>query len=312
MAPTPYCDVMIVGGGPAGMTAAMWCAELGLNALLIDENDELGGQLGWIHNQIENYPGVFANNGRELRDLMVKSIDRLPFERRLNARVVKADLPSKQLVLDSGESLTGKAVILATGVRRRKLGIEGEKEFAGRGVIASGAGGREAVRGKRVVIVGGGDAALENTLIVSELASDVTLVHRKDRFSARDEFVKAARERKNVRFEPEAVVQKIEGNNVVEGVQLLELGTGKTHFIEADNVLIRIGVEPNSELLSGEVTIDENGYAVVDFACRTSIPGVFIAGDVANPVSPTIATAVGMGAAAAKAARQFLAPRSKK
>jgi len=147
---------------------------------------------------------------------------------------------------------------------------------------------------------------------VSELASDVTLVHRKDRFSARDEFVKAAHERKNVRFECEAVVQKIEGNNVVEGVQLLELGTGKTHFLEADKVLIRIGVEPNSELLSGEVTIDENGYAVVDFACRTSIPGVFIAGDVANPVSPTIATAVGMGAAAAKAARQFLAPRSKK
>jgi thioredoxin reductase (NADPH) len=311
MAPTPYYDVMIVGGGPAGMTAAMWCAELGLDALLIDENDELGGQLEWIHNRIENYPGVYANNGRELRDLMVKSINGLSFERRLNTHVIKADLPSKQLVLNSGETLSGKAVIFATGIRRRKLGVEGEDEFAGRGVMASGAKEREAVRGKRVVVVGGGDAALENTLILSELASEVTLVHRTGRFSARDEFVEAARERKNVRFKTGAVVQKIVGNNLVEGVQFLALDTDRSHYLETDHVLIRIGVEPNSELLSGQVAVDGNRYAIVDVAGGTSIPGIFIAGDVANPVSPTIATAVGMGAAAAKAAQAFLEKCSK-
>jgi thioredoxin reductase (NADPH) len=311
MAPIPYYDVLIVGGGPAGMTAAMWCAELGLNALLIDENEEVGGQLLWIHNRIENYPGILANNGHELRDLMMKSINRFPLERRLNARVVKADLPSKQLVLNSDETLIGKAVILATGVRRRKLGVEGEDEFAGRGVMASGAGGREAVRGKRVVVVGGGDAALENTLILSEMANEVTLVHRNSRFSARREFVTAARERSNVRFAPETVVQRIVGNSLVEGVQLLELGTGKTHYLEADNVLIRIGVEPNSELLNSQAAVDENRYAVVDVAGRASIPGIFIAGDVANSASPTIATAVGMGAAAAKGAHAFLMECSK-
>ena len=311
MASTTHYDVMIVGGGPAGMTAAMWCAELGVNALLIDENEELGGQLGSIYNRIENYPGVFASNGRELRDLMLKSINRLPFERRLDARVIKADLPSKQLVLNTGETLAGKAVILATGIRRRKLGVEGEDEFAGRGIMASGAGEREGVRDKRVVIVGGGDAALENTLILSDLASEVTLVHRKDRFSAREKFVKAARDQKNVRFEPVTVVQKIVGNDAVEGVQLLKLDTGKSHYLETDKILIRIGVEPNSELFGGRVAVDENRYAVVDAACRTSIPGVLIAGDVANPVSPTIATAVGMGAAAAKAAQAFLEQCSK-
>jgi thioredoxin reductase (NADPH) len=305
-------EVMIIGGGVAGMTAAMWCAELGMNALLIDENEDLGGQLLWIYNRIENYPGIFANNGRELRDLLTKSLTRLPFERRLNTRATKVDLSSKHIVLNSGEMLSGKAIILATGVRRRKLGVEGEDEFAGRGVMASGAGERETVRDKRVVIVGGGDAAFENALILSELASELTLVHRKDRFSARDEFVNAVRERKYIQLEREAVVQKIVGNDMVEGVQLLRLETGKSHYFETDNVLVRIGVEPNSELLSGQVAVDENHYAVVDVACRTSIPGVFIAGDIANPVSPTIATAVGMGAAAAKAAHQFLAPDSKK
>jgi thioredoxin reductase (NADPH) len=304
-------DVLIIGGGPAGMTAAMWCAELGLNTLLLDEKNELGGQLLWIFNRIDNYPGAFAADGRELRDLFLRSISRSSFETRLNVRVNGIDPSSKQIVLSSGETLSGKAIIVATGVRRRKLGAPGEDEFAGRGVMASGAGEKEKVRDKRVVIVGGGDAALENALILSEFAREVTVVHRRDRFSARGEFVDAARKRKNVRFELQTVVQRIAGNDVVEAIELRNVDRSEPFLLETDNVLIRIGVEPNSGLLNRQIDMDERGYALVDAACRTSISGVFIAGDGANPTSPTIATAVGMGATAAKGAYESLASESK-
>jgi len=302
-------DVLIVGGGPAGMTAALWCAELKLSALLIDENKELGGQLSRIFNRIENYPGVAAANGRALCELFLASLRDRTFETRNNARVANADLLSKTVVLESGEELRGKAVIFATGVRRRKLGVEGEAEFAGRGIMSSGAGEREAVQGKRVVIVGGGDAALENTVQLSDQAEQIIVVHRREQLTARDEFVKAARSKKNVRFELGSTIKRIIGNEVVEAVEVS--GGGVSSFIETDKVLIRIGVEPNSELLAGQVELDHSGYAIVDAAGRTTAEGVFIAGDLASPDSPTIATAVGMGATSAKAAHQFLASCSK-
>ena len=299
-------DVLIFGAGPAGMTAAMWCAQLGMNALLIDQKDKPGGQLLTIYNPIDNYPGVFTANGKELCDHFVRSIEQCSFETRLNTRVIKVDPASKHILLERGESMIGTALIIATGVRRRKLGVEGEDKFAGRGVLESGAGEKEKVRGKRVVIVGGGDAALENAVILSESAHEVTLVHRRDSFSARYEFTNALRVRNNVRFELRTIVEQIIGNEVVEGVVLKNPDTDP-YVLETDHVLIRIGVEPNSDLFKGQLEMDDQGYVVVDVCCRTPIPGVFAAGDVANPTSPTIATAVGMGVAAAKAAYAFLA-----
>src|SRR5688572_8722784 len=213
-------DVLILGGGPTGMTAAMWSAELGLNSVLIEQSGEFGGQFGRIFNRIENYPGVSAADGNELRDLFLRSLDGCQFEKRSNTQVVKIDLAAKQMFLEKGESLTGRTVIVATGVRRRKLGIDGEDAFEGRGVMTSGTGEKERVRGKRVVIVGGGDAALENSLILSEFAREVTVIHRRNDLSAREEFVNAARERTNVRFEFETVAQRIVGNESVEGIEL--------------------------------------------------------------------------------------------
>jgi thioredoxin reductase (NADPH) len=311
MATSTEHDVLIIGGGPAGMTAAMWCAELGMRTLVIDEKPELGGQLLGIYNRIDNYPGLFAVNGREIRDVFLRSIARTRFDTRLNMRALKSDLSLKQILLDNGESISGRAMIIATGVRRRKLGVEGENEFAGKGVLESGAGEKEKVRDKRVVIVGGGDAALENALILSKFAREVTVVHRRSQFSARDEFVNTVRGSDNVRFEFETVVQQIIGNNSVEGIVLKKANAPETHVVETDYLLVRIGVEPNSDLFIGRAVADKRGYAVVDSACLTTISGVFIAGDVANPTSPTIATAVGMGAAAAKAAHQFLTSDSK-
>ena len=299
-------DVLIFGGGPAGMTAAMWCAQIGMSPLLIDQKDQLGGQLLTIYNPIDNYPGVPAANGKELCDLFVRSIERCSFETQLKTRVIKVDLASKHIVLESRESLFGKAIIIATGVRRRKLGVEGEDEFGGRGILESGVGEKEKVRDRRVVIIGGGDAALENAVVLSDFAREVTLVHRRDSFSARDEFTNAVRGKKNVRIELQTIVEQIVGNEVVEGIVLKRADSLTSYFLETDHALIRIGTEPNSDLFREQVKIDEQGYAVVDVSCQSSIPGIFIAGDLANPASPTIATAIGMGATAAKAAHEFL------
>ena len=307
MSSTDVYDVLIAGAGPAGMTAAMWCVELGMGkVLLLEEKNELGGQLNEINNRVDNYPGIRAANGKEIRDLFLRSLEPYSLDILLNTHIDNIDLLTKRVQLNDGDVLTGRALIIATGVRRRRLGIEGEHEFEGRGILRSGAGERESVRNRRVVIVGGGDAALENALILSEFAREVTVIHRRRDFSARSEFVELARKLRNVKFEFETVVERILGNDAVEHVVLKNVNSLESHVSEIDYILIRIGVEPNSDLLIGQGESDERGYLVVDSACRTSIPGVFVAGDLANPVSPTIATAVGMGAAAAKAAKQFL------
>jgi thioredoxin reductase (NADPH) len=312
MVPNTTYDVIILGGGPAGITAALWCVDLGLKKiLLIEQKAELGGQLCETYNPIENYPGVHAANGKELRDLFLRSLDRNSFETQLNMRVAGVDLRSRQVRLDDSTSMSCAALIVATGVRRRRLGIQGEMEFAGRGVMRSGAGEKEEVRGRHVLIIGGGDAAMENTLMLSEFAREVIVVHRGEKFSARDEFVNAVRGRDNVRFEFGTVAERICGRETVEGVILKPVGSGDKRKLETDYVLIRIGVEPNSDLFREDIEIDRQGYAIVDAACHTRVPGVFVAGDVANPTSPTIATAVGMGAAAAKAAHQFVTSCSK-
>lgn len=161
-------DVAIIGGGPAGISAALWCADLGLKAVLFEQENEFGGQLLLTRNAIENYLGVDSPNGRHLRDIFVKHSAGANYDRELSAKVESADLTNKSLKLSDGREVLANAIIIATGVRRRKLEIPGEDDFIGRGVLDSGIGDRDKVREKRVVIIGGGDAALENSLLLSE------------------------------------------------------------------------------------------------------------------------------------------------
>jgi len=157
-------DVLIIGGGPAGLSALLWCQDLNMSALLVESGDELGGQLLKIYNPITNYPGRFARDGREMAEHFLASLGDLTGRVRLNSKVVSFDAGNILATLESGEVLKARAAIIATGVRRRKLGIPGEDDFVGRGILESGAKDRESVKGKRVAIIGGGDAALENAL----------------------------------------------------------------------------------------------------------------------------------------------------
>jgi thioredoxin reductase (NADPH) len=172
--------------------------------------------------------------------------------------------------------------------------------------LESGAKQKESVKGRQVVIVGGGDAAFENALILADFASRIILVHRKESFRSRSDFVEQALKLPNIEVVTNAMVDRIVGDGDVEGVEIRHLGTGRSEILRADNVLIRIGVSPNSEIVRGIVDLDSDGYIRVDYSCETSTSGICAVGDVANPISPTINSAAGMAATAAKSIESWL------
>jgi thioredoxin reductase (NADPH) len=209
-------------------------------------------------------------------------------------------MKAKRITLKSGEELQSIAVIIASGLRRRKLGIPGETEFEGCGIIESGARDREQFAGKDVCVIGGGDAAAENALLLAEVCPTVTLVNRARKLRARREFTEQLHTHHCVTVFPESNVRRIIGNEQVEAVEIERAGAIKPFQMAVQGVLIRIGWEPNTELVRGQLELDDNGYVIVGSQQETSVANIFAVGDVANPLAPTIAGAVGAGATAAK------------
>jgi len=293
-------DVTIIGGGVAGISAALWCDDLELDSVLLESKSELGGQLLSIYNAIENYLGIEVTNGSELRDIFVKQLLKRRFELRLNSKITDLDIGEKRVVLSDGKAITSKAIIIATGVRRRRLGIEGEKEFQNKGILVSGKRDKNLVKDQTVLIVGGGDAAFENVEILSETASRIILVHRGEHFSARKEFIAKALRNPKVEIMKSTIVKKIEGTGKVERILLENSLTSSSEYVEIDAVLARIGVEPNTGFLRDKIRCDARGFIKINQNCETNCAGIFAVGDVANPHSPTISSAVGMASTAIK------------
>ena len=293
-------DVLILGGGPAGISTAIWCADLGLKAALIEGNDELGGQLLRIYNPIENYPGLFAPNGLAMRNAFCQHIENGCVKVLTGNPVECVDLISRSVVLGGELLFNAKTIVIATGVSRRRLGIPGEVEFEKRGVLTSGVGEKDTVTGKSVLIIGGGDAALENACILAGVANKVSVLHRGDSFSARRELIAAAAELPKVEFVFRTKLETINGVDRVTSATIRNIVIGDLSDVPVDAVLVRICVEPNSQIFRGQIDLDDLGYVVVDHRCATSIAGIYAVGDVANSVSPSISSAVGMGSTAAK------------
>src|SRR5919112_5591486 len=220
-------DVIIIGAGPAGLSAALWCDELGLDTLVIEREREVGGQLLRVYNPVENYLGVRAASGRELRDLFAAQAEEREFDLWTEAEIGSVDLKARRLRLLSGEELQSIALVIATGVRRRRLGVPGEAEFAGRGVLESGRLERESVKGEDVLVVGGGDAAAENALLLAETCATVTLVHRGKSLSARPEFAERVRGEHRITVFTETTLRGIFGGGRVESVEILRAGALK-------------------------------------------------------------------------------------
>ncbi|HLE62665.1 MAG TPA: FAD-dependent oxidoreductase [Pyrinomonadaceae bacterium] len=293
-------DVIIIGAGPAGLAAAFWCDDLGLDTLVLEREPRVGGQLLQVYNPIENYPGLKLANGQELSELLSAEIDTADFDLWTGVEISALNLKAKQIALSSGEELQAISIIVATGVRRRMLGIPGEAEFAGKGIIESATRDRELFAGHDVCVIGGGDAAAENALLLAEVCPTVTVIHRRKKLRARREFVQRIESNHCLTVFSESVVTRILGDKSVEAVEIVRKEAIKPFQMAVRGVLIRIGVEPNTEQLRDQLQLDEKGYVVVDSKHETSITNVFAIGDVSNPLAPTISGACGAGATAAK------------
>lgn len=304
-------DVIIIGAGPAGLSAALWCDQLGLDALVLEREGEVGGQLLHVHNPVVNYLGVKAANGGELRDGFAAQVADSEFDLWTGVEIESVDLRAKRVRLVSGERLESIAIVVATGLRRRRLGVPGEAEFAGRGMIESGARDRDLFAGEDVVVVGGGDSAAENALMLAEVCPTVTLVHRGRKLGARAEFVERIRGEHCITVFTEATLERVLGRERVEAVEIRRAGAVKPFRMAVRGVLVRVGFEPNTEAFAGQAELDERGYLVVTNEHETSVENVFAVGDVSNPRAPTISGATGAGATAAKviASRLSRSPR---
>jgi thioredoxin reductase (NADPH) len=293
-------DVIIIGAGPAGLSTAFWCDELGLDALVLEQAEEIGGQLHRVYNPIGNYLGLKTRNGQELLDLFAADVDEAEFDLWKQTSITSVDLKAKRISLASGEELQAIAIVIATGVRQRQLGVPGEKEFVGKGMIESAARDRQLFAGKDVCVVGGGDAAVENALLLAEVCPTVTLVHRGKKLRARHEFKEKLQAVHCITVFTESVLTRIIGEDDVVAVEIQRKQGLKPFQMAVRGVLIRIGVEPNTELFKGQLETDEKGYLMVNSRQESNVPMVFGVGDVANPMAPTISGATGAGATAAK------------
>jgi thioredoxin reductase (NADPH) len=299
-------DVMIIGGGPAGMSGLLWCNSLGLRAVLLEQTGELGGQLLQMFHRVIDYPGLITGSGRELRDHFQAQLSELQLSYRTGCTVEEINLRDRTL-LSNGDRLASRAIILATGARKRRLGIPGEDRFSiQNGVSFSATRDHGLYAGKNVCVIGGGDSAVENSLVLSRVCPHVTLIHRSDQFRARPEWLRQARETPNITFLTGVEAKAIEGGEHVERLVVEEIPSRQQQTIATEGVFIRAGIAPNTESFREQIELDEAGYIKTNRRQQTSIEGVYAAGDVCRPVCLSVATAAGQGAIAAKAAALLL------
>ena len=303
-------DVIIIGSGPAGYTAAIYLGRAGYRPVVIAGALTPGGQLVNT-TEVENFPG-FPDGimGPDLMDAMRKQAERFGAEI-VYDDVVSADVQgdSKHVVLDGGDTYTARAVIVATGSQVRKLGVPGEAEYSGRGVSYCATCDGFFFRGKPIVVVGGGDSALTEADFLSRFGSSVTVIHRRDTFRASRILVDRAEKNPKVDFRMNAVVERVNGDveSGAHSVTICDTVTGDTTEIPANGVFVAIGHTPATGFLHGALQLDEHGYITVDGAStRTSVPGVFAAGDVVDGVYRQAISAAGMGCRAALDAQAYL------
>jgi len=297
--------IIILGGGPAGLTAGIYAGRAELEPLLL-AGTMLGGQCVLTH-QLENYPG-FPDpiSGQELARLMQRQAERFG-TRILYEEATGVDLSSAALKVEThAHTYETQALIIATGVSSRKLGVPGETEFTGRGVSYCAVCDGFFYQGKRVVVVGGGDAAVKEALFLTRFAQQVTIIHRRQRLRATPVLCQRAFDNEKIDFLWDSVVREIIGQQAVTGVRVENLKRGDTSLVPADGVFVYIGSVPNTRFLRGELDLDEQGYIIADGYGHTSRRGVFAAGDVRNGVLKQVATAVGSGAVAAMEADKYI------
>jgi thioredoxin reductase (NADPH) len=298
--------VIVIGSGPAGLTAALYTARANLNPLVISGN-QLGGQIS-ITSEVENYPGFpEGTTGPELVDMMQKQAERF------GARLLIDEVTEVKLtegppfyLKTHGDEFEADAIIVTVGASPKRLDIPGEDELIGKGVSFCATCDGFFFREKDVLVVGGGDSALEEGLFLTKFADRVRIVHRRDELRAGEALKRRATTNEKIEFVWDTVLEKIEGNGKVESVLARNVKTDETQQLDTDGVFIFIGHYPNSSLFNDQLDMDERKYLITDDHMMTNIPGVFAAGEIQDPVWRQIATSVGQGCAAAMACERWL------
>lgn len=307
--PIERYDVVIIGGGPAGLTAGIYAGRGQLNTIILEKGLP-GGQIAQTE-EVENYPGFDeAISGPELSQRMVRQAEKFGAKIVMDEALGIEKVEGGFLVKGYDKHYFAKALIVASGANPRRLGVPGEDEFYGRGVSTCATCDGFFYRGKEVVVVGGGDAAVEEGMFLTKFAAKVTVIHRRDELRANKEAQKRAFANPKMHWVWDTIVEEVLGENgQVTGVRTRNLKSGETKVIPADGVFIYIGHEPNTGYLQGVIALRESGYIEVRDEIYTSVEGIFAAGDVADEIYRQLGTSVGAGTRAAMAAERYLAER---
>ncbi len=300
--------VVIIGSGPAGLTAALYAARANLAPVVIT-GPQFGGQVSLTH-EIENYPGFPGGTGADLVETMKGQAEkfgaRIDFDVALSADLTKGS--PFHVKTGNGEYLA-EALIVTSGASPRLLNVPGEVELTGRGTSYCATCDGYFFRGKKVVVVGGGDSAIKEALFLTKFATHIDVIHRRDSLRAEHALQERARVNEKISFIWNTVVEEILGENKVRAVRLRNVVTNEVREYETDGVFIFIGHEPNNALFQGQLTMDDLGFLITDKHMNTKIEGVFAAGEIQDPIWKQVATSVGQGCAAAMAAEEWLAKR---
>jgi thioredoxin reductase (NADPH) len=299
-------DVIVLGAGPAGLTAGIYLSRARIRTLIINEGT-VGGQMVLTH-EIANYPGVEKTSGYQLSGIMKKQARSFGCDIIGNSSVNDLQLEGavKYVQLSDGREYKASAIILAPGGRPRQLGVPGEETFRGKGISYCATCDGDFFTGKEIIVVGGGNSALEEAVSLTKYASRVTVVHQFDHFQAFEYAIEEARSNPSIRFILSSTIAAFHGNENLQSVDIKNLKTGELYNMPIDGVFIFIGYVPNTEFLRNQQILNERGEIIVNADMETGIKGVFAAGDAVVKRFRQVTTAVGDGTVAALAAAQYV------
>ena len=299
-------DMIVIGGGPAGYTAALYATRAGLDTVVL-EKLSAGGQMA-LTSQIDNYPGFEEGvDGFELGEKMQAGAERFGVVSEI-AEVMSVELNDKIKSVETDMGVyKGYTVVLATGANPRNLGVQGEESLIGRGVNYCAACDGMFFKDKVVAVIGGGNSAVTDALILSRIASKVYIVHRRDSLRATKIYFDTLQKTENVEFIWNSTVEELVAGNKLEAVKLKNVKSGEISELKLDGLFVSIGRNPSTELVKNQLQLDKSGYIIADESTRTNIPGVFAAGDIRTKALRQVVTAAADGALAAHYAEEYLA-----